>query len=121
MSLSTLELAQLRSDANDYLPDTCDIQTVERTADDYGGWTEEWTDTYETISCRLAAVPLNRPESIDGAQLGSLTRWLLAVPYNQAIDATMRVVHDSVTYEVEAVEDLQSNRASRHAYLKLVS
>jgi len=120
MSLSTLELAQLRLDANDYLPDTCTLQTVARTADDYGGWTEEWASTYTSVACRLAVMPLSRPESINGAELSSLTRWLLAVPYNQAIDATMRVVHDNVTYEVEAVGDLQSHRASRHAYLRVV-
>ena len=121
MSLSTLELAQLRSDANDYLPDICTLQTVARTADDYGGWDEAWSNTYTSVACRLAVMPLNRPEGMDGSALSSLTRWLFAVPYNQAIDATMRVVHDSVTYEVEAVEDQQSNRASRHAYLRLIS
>lgn len=120
MSLSTLELAQLRLDANDYLPDSCTIQTVARAADTYGGWTETWSDTYTSVSCRLAVMPLNRPEAMDGSQISSLTRWLFAVPYNQAIDATMRVVHDSVTYEIEAVEDLQSNRASRHAYLRVM-
>ena len=121
MSLSTLELAQLRSDADDYMPDTCDIQTVTRTVDAYGGWTEAWADTYETVSCRLAALTTTRPEGIDGSELGSFTRWLLAVPYNQTVDATMRVVHSSVTYEIEAVDDLQSHRASRHAYLRLVT
>ena len=120
MSLSTLELSQLRADANDYLPDTCDIQTMTRTADSYGGWTETWADTYEDVACRLAVMPLNRPESIDAGQIASTTRWLLAVPYNQAIDATMRVVHDGVTYEVEGVEDKQSHRPSRHAYLRRV-
>ena len=121
MSLSVLELAQLRADANDYLPDTCTLQTVAQTADVYGGWTEAWSNTYTSVACRLAVMPLNRPEGIDGSELSSLTRWLLAVPYNQAIDATMRCVHDSVTYEIEAVEDQQSQRASRHAYLRLVS
>ena len=121
MSLSTLELAQLCSDADDYMPDTCVIWTVARTPDDYGGWTEEWTDTYKAVSCRLAALTTTRPEGMDGSELGSFTRWLLAVPYNQAIDATMRVVHSGVTYEIEAVDDLQSHRASRHAYLRLVT
>ena len=121
MSLSTLELAQLRSDADDYMPDTCTIQTVTRTVDAYGGWTEAWADTYETVSCRLAALTTTRPEGMDGSELGSFTRWLLAVPYNQTIDATMRVVHSSVTYEIEAVDDLHSHRASRHAYLRLVT
>jgi len=120
MSLSTLELSQLRADANDYFPDTCTIQTPTRTADAYGGWTESWADTHTGVSCRLAVMPLNRPEAIDAGRIASTTRWLLAVPYDQAIDATMRVIHDSVTYEVESVEDKQSHRASRHAYLRRV-
>jgi len=121
MSLSTLELAQLRSDADDYLPDVCIIWTIARVPDDYGGWTEEPEDTYPDVACRLAALASSRPEGMDGAELGSFTRWLLAVPYNQAIDATMRVEHSDVTYEIEAVDDLQSHRASRHAYLRLVT
>jgi len=120
MSLSTLELSQLRADANDYLPDVCTLQTPTRAADAYGGWTESWPPTHTGVACRLAIMPLGRPEDIDAGQIASATRWLLAVPYNQAIDATMRVVHDGVTYEVEGVEDMQSNRPSRHAYLRRV-
>jgi len=115
-----LELSQLRADANDYLPDTCTLQTLTRTADAYGGWSESWANTHTGVACRLAVMPLNRPEAIDAGQIASTTRWLLAVPYNQAIDATMRVVHDGVTYEVEGVEDKQSHRPSRHAYLRRV-
>jgi len=118
MSLSALELSQIRSDADDYLPDTCTLQTVARTADAYGGWSEVWANTHTSVDCRLAIMPMSRPEMIDGAELSSTTRWLLAVPYNQAITAEMRCVHDGVTYEIEAVEDQQSHRPSRHAYLR---
>jgi SPP1 family predicted phage head-tail adaptor len=118
VALSTLELSQLRADANDYLPDTCTLQTLTRTPDGYGGWTETWANTHTGVACRVAGVPLNHPEGIDAAQVSSLTRWLLAVPYNQALNAEMRCVHDGATYEIEAVEGEHSHRITKHAYMR---
>jgi len=100
MALSTLELSQLRAIAADYFPDTCALQTVARTADLMGGWTEEWTSTYTTVACRLAPARATRDETLRGEQISAYSQWVLTVAHNQTIDETMRVVHDSETYEV---------------------
>ncbi|HUW08890.1 MAG TPA: head-tail adaptor protein [Anaerolineae bacterium] len=120
MSLSTLEIAQLRADQTDYHPDTCILQTLTRTLDSVGGWSETWANTYTSVACRMAPLQMNRPETIDGAQMASTTRWILSVAHNQALDAIMRCVHDSTTYEIEHVEDTHSNRTARRAYLRRV-
>ena len=117
MNLSTAELAQLRSDAGDYLPDTCTIQTVAKTSDGMGGWTEVWSDTYTSVDCRLAPEQTAQSEGIAGGQIAAITRWVLTVAYNQAINETMRVVHDSETYEVVRLDDTHSNRTAKRAHL----
>ena len=120
MSLSTLELSQLRADAEVYLPDTCTLQTVTRTVDSVGGWADTWADTYTSVACRLSPMVFNQPEKINAAQMSSTTRWVLSVAHDQALNATMRCVHDSATYEIEHVEDTHSNRTARRAYLRRV-
>ena len=118
MNLSTLELAQLRADQSGYWPDTCTIQTRAQTADSVGGWTDTWSNTYAGVACRLAPKATAQREALDAEQLDNLTAWVLTVAQNQVIDETMRVVHNSETYEVTYVEDTHSNRTARRAYLR---
>lgn len=119
MSLSTLEITQMRADADAYLPDTCVLQSVTRTADSVGGWAESWAAA-DTVQCRVAPMPLNRPETINAAQMASESRWVLTVAYNLSIDVTQRVVHASTTYEIESLEDTHSNRTAKRAYLRRI-
>jgi len=117
-TLSTLEIAQLRSDADAYLPDTCTIQVPTNTADAIGGWSTSWANTYTSVACRLAAVKAQRTEAMIGSELAVVTNWVLTIAHDQAIDETMRVVHDSETYEVAQLEDTHSNRTAKRVYLR---
>lgn len=117
MGLSTLELAQLRADALDYLPDSCVIQSRTVTTTAIGGQSESWSDA-ATVQCRLAPLVLNIGEVINAAAITSPTAWVLTIVYNQAIDATGRVVIGGDTYQVERVEDDHSNRTARRVYLR---
>ena len=116
-NLSTLEIAQLRGDQDDYFPDTATLQTVARTSDDQGGLTEVWSNTYTSVSCRLAPIRASLVETPEGDQISAASRWILSVAYSQVIAEDMRVVHDSETYEIEHLEDTHSNRTARRAYL----
>lgn len=119
-NLSTSELAQLRADAEDYLPDTCTLQTVTRTADSIGGWSESWADTYTGVACRIAPQRMSRAEALLGGQLAAVTGWILTLHHDQAIDETMRVVHGGETYEVVQLEDTHSNRTAKRVQLRRV-
>ena len=117
MSLSTLEIAQLRADADDYMPDTCIIQSPTITIDAIGGQSTSWAAA-ATVSCRLAPQLAGMGEVINAAQITSPTSWVLTVAHDQAIDATQRVVVSSDAYQVERVEDDHSNRTARRVYLR---
>jgi head-tail adaptor len=118
VTLSTLELARLRSEASDYMPDTCTLQTLTRASDGQGGWTETWANTYTSVSCRLAPVRAAQSEQIEGGQLAAMSPWILTVAHDQAIDETMRVVHASETFEIAHLEDTHSNRTAKRVYLR---
>jgi len=118
VTLSTLEIAQLRADQADYVPDTCTLQTVTRTGDSQGGWTETWNNTHTSVACRLSPLQTQLVEAEEGGQVQAASRWVLTIAHNQTIDETMRVVHGSDTYEIEHLEDTHSNRTAKRAYLR---
>lgn len=115
MTLTADELSDIRDCIEGLLPDTCTIQTLTRASDGMGGWTETWADTYTSVPCRIWQKSGNEREV--GDQGAEVTRWVLTVAYDQAIDATMRVVHDGRTYQVNDVNDTGSERAERRAWL----
>ena len=118
MGLSTLELTQLRNDQADYFPDTCTIQTVSLASDGMGGQTETWANTYTGVSCRLMPQQRGQGEELQANQVQATTEWILSVAYNQTIDETMRVVHNSETYEVVAIHDTHSWVSAKRARLR---
>ena len=118
MSLSTLELAQLRADAEDYLPDTCTIQTATNTRTSEGGFTTTWANTYTSVACRLAPMTQSGVETVEGGAVTAISRWVLTLHHDQTVSEAMRVVCNGDTFEVEHLEDVHSNRTARRVYMR---
>ena len=77
------------------LPDSCVIQSVTRTADSAGGWTESWAAVDGgTVSCRID--PMQTRNAVDVSKaLGRETltaMWQLTTPYDAPIAEDCRVV-----------------------------
>ena len=120
MSLSTLELNQLRLDTEDLLPDTCTIQTLTRTKDAIGGWSNTWANTYTSVVCRIwKVVSANQKgrEPIVGDQPSEVTSWVMNVHWDQTLDNTMRVTHGGHTYEVNELNNDGTQLLHRRALL----
>jgi SPP1 family predicted phage head-tail adaptor len=118
--ISDAELTDMRALADDFFPDTCTIQTRTESVDALGGVTESWANTYTSVACRLDPVYAGQGEQISNMVLEGESRWMLNIPYDQAISVEDRVIHDSKTYEVTVVIDTQSYRTIRLAELKRV-
>ena len=123
MGLSTSELASLRTAAESWLTETCAIQEKTLTSDNMGGYTETWATVTGcgSVACRLAPMQSRDGETVDGAQLRSISDWVLTLHWDQALTAANRVVHGGLTYEVTRVEDAHTNRTAKRAYLKRVN
>ena len=53
IALTVKELAQMRADIEDLMPDTCDILSVAYTSDGEGGMAETWGTALRMWNCRI--------------------------------------------------------------------
>ena len=95
------ELAQLRTDLETTLPDTCNILSLTRTSDSQGGWTEAWGTASSSISCRVDFI--GGKEAINSGALKPFTIAIVTLPQSTTITAQNRIEHGSNTYTVQAV------------------
>ena len=113
--VSTVELNQLRLDTEDLLPDTCTIQVLTRTADGMGGWSNTWSNTYTSVPCRIWQ-QTGREANV-GEQPVEVTRWVMNLHWDQAIDNTMRVSHGGHIYEVNDLNNDGTQLLQRRVWL----
>lgn len=119
-ALSAKELSDMRTIADDWLPDLCTIQTPTQSTGDMGGITESFANTYTSVACRVDPMGAG-DESLVNEALEGQSGWWLNVPHDQDVDITYRVVHDSVTYQIKSVVDTQSYRTIRRAAMVRVN
>ena len=105
----------MRQIADDWFPDTCTIQTPTTTQDALGGVVESFADTYTDVACRID--PGTGNESVSSSVVEGRSRWMLNIPFDQAIAVNYRVVHSGKTYEVAYVWDTHSYSTIRRAEL----
>lgn len=107
--LTAAELAQIREDIADLLPDTCHILAITRTSDGAGGWTE----TAGTISggtfvpCRLDFISPGKEAKAGGAVQPYKTG-MLTMAYDKTITTANQVKIGSDIYNVIGVNTSQS-------------
>ena len=99
--LPAAELAQLREDLQNTLPDTCNILSLTRTSDSQGGWTEVWGTATLSVSCRLDFIGGN--EALNSGALYPYLRAIVTLPQATTISAQNRIEHNGNTYTVQAV------------------
>lgn len=115
VTLTTLQLAQLRLHREGALPDTCTLQVLTVGADAIGGQTRSWANTHTNVECRLSPISSGSAEVIGADQLTTQNLYMLTVHHDQTITDKMRCVHDSVTYEIRTLHDTHSERTGRRA------
>lgn len=118
--LSSVELAQIRADVADLLPDTCNILSVSRTSDNQGGYTETWGTSTAGVSCRIDAVKATSGNQLSGDSLRSFKEFILTLPYSTTISEVNRVELNSETFAVTSVDDGKSWAVVKRAYVERI-
>lgn len=114
LGLAARTLALMRAQATQLLPDTCTIQSVSRSSDGAGGWSETWS-TLATVACRLDPLKQQaQPDVVAGREAIIVPRQL-TVPWDAPIDVDRRVVVGSETYEIRELVDDHAWRVCRRA------
>lgn len=100
MSLSTLELAVMRANANDYLPNTAVIHRLTQASDGQGGFTDTWAAA-GTVSCRIS--PSGGGERSVAEKLANVSSWTVTLPHSTVVTTADRLVIGSRTLRIDAM------------------
>lgn len=97
--LSAAELAQLRVDINDLLPDDC---RVERAAySNIGGdTTETWGTAIASVDCRFDPDSRRSQEEIIAGREAGVSRYIVTFPYNTDVRDGDRLYFKSMYYQI---------------------
>lgn len=107
LGLSVRELAQLRADIGELLPDTCDILAITRTSDGAGGWSETTSTVASAVPCRLD-FPNPGKEVVSNASNTPFKTGTLSMAYDQTVTTANQILKGGVTYNVIGVNAGQS-------------
>lgn len=88
--LSSDELAAIRAEQVATMPDTCVVQSVTRTADGMGGFTEDWDDS-ASYACRLSSRGLPR-EYLEMSAITGAHYWMVTLPHDAVVMREDRLV-----------------------------
>lgn len=115
-ALTSQELTDMRTVADDFFPDTCTIQTPTQSVDATGSVVETFANTYTSVACRLDPTG-SGDESVRNLGLEGASTWWINISYDQAIDETYQVIHGGTTYQVKSIWAGQSYSTIRRALL----
>ena len=118
IGLTARELAQMREDIEDLMPDVCSILSVAYTSDGEGGMAETWGTALADVSCRIDY--RSGSEKMAGGAIQSYSKAVISLPYTTAITASHRVQVDSYVWAVKSVNEGQSWDVVRRAELERV-
>lgn len=118
--LSSSELAAIRADIANMLPDTCNILTAVETSDGQGGFTTTWGTAAggTAVACRFD--PARGGEQNSGAALQPYQGYIVTLPYTVTITTTQRIQHNGLTYAVISADKDKSWIASKRVYVEAV-
>jgi len=121
--ITSSELAWMRDQMADMLPDTVVLKEVTRTADGEGGWSESWTPVVGgTVSGRLdeATRSIRDWQALVGEQVQLKSPYLLTLAYDAPIAPGQRVEIGGTTYAVIALWDEASWRVFKRAVVDVL-
>ena len=118
IALTAKELAQMRADIEDLMPDTCDILRVAYTSDGEGGMTEAWGTALADVACRVDY--RSGSEKVTGGAIQPYNKAVISLPYTTALTTKHRVKLDDFVWSVLSVNEGQSWDVVRRAELERV-
>ena len=118
IALTVKELAQMREDIEDLMPDVCSILSVAYTSDGEGGMAETWGTATANVACRIDY--RSGSEKMTGGAIQSYSKAVLSLPYTTTISTKNRIQIDSYVWAVLSINDKQSWDVIRRAELERV-
>ena len=118
MSLTSADLAGMRSTIANLMPDTGHILSVTETPDGQGGVKQTWGTATASVSCRVDSVKAQ--ESTTGGAVRPYHSYVITLPYNTTVTQENCVKVGSDIFNVTSVDDPKSWDITRRIYAELV-
>lgn len=96
--LSAVELAQLQTDAEVFLSDSCVIWRDTLSAGPFSAGGSAIASAAGTVACRLRPSAINRETAL-GGQIQASNTWILTVPVDADVRASDRIVYSGRVLE----------------------
>lgn len=117
--LNAFDLALMRNDVAQLLPDTCVLNQEVRTPDGRGGWSSALQPvTGGTVACRID--PADSEIIIIAAREGLKIEYQFTCPYNAPLAANQRITCNGKTYDLVKLAADHSWNVSKRGYLARV-
>lgn len=109
IGFTTNELAEIRTIANQALPDIAIVHRQSLTDDLSGGKLAIWTPA-ESVACRLSAVNVSTRarDAVIGGRIDPAEGWIVSLPVETSINESDRLEINSTLYEVISAKDRRS-------------
>ena len=118
-ALSSTELAAIRTDIAQLLPDTGHVLSVTNTSDGMGGFTETWGTATASVAYRLD--PLRGREQLAGGAVDAFHTFQLTLAHSVTITTANRFkAADGTQFAVVSVDPEKSWKASTRAVVERV-
>ncbi len=93
MSITAIELASMRDEAETLMPDSCAVLRPTEVPDGQGGWTQTWA-TAGTYACNLATGPYMRfsAERVAAGQVTPVGIVGISLPHDADVNPDDRIV-----------------------------
>lgn len=125
LGLTAAELASIRSDVNQLMPDTCTIEQVTETQDAIGSPARSFSNRATGVACRLDA--FSSITSVGKDFISSMKNYLiqegqyiLTLPYDTTVIESDRIVINGSTYEIAHIDEDKSWIVSKRLVLEKV-
>lgn len=105
MLLSNSDIAWMRDTQEMALPGTVVIERVTLTVDGMGGFYEAWAAVGTAIGRIYPRTQTKAGETVEGAQLLSMTTWYGTLPVGTDVTAKDRLLYSGRTWEVIRVNN----------------
>lgn len=117
--LTAAELAQLRSDLNDLLPDTCTILRPSFT-NNYGDSDVTWGTATASAPCRFDPDTSRKDIETIGGRDNGIARYIVTLQYNATVFDGDRLGFGGKTYQITELHGEHSARAVKRLKASLV-
>lgn len=100
--ITASDLAWMRLDAANTLPDTCNLLAETQTSDGAGGWTTTLCTVTNgsALPCRFDPPGVGRGQNVVGGAEGMTYDYRVTLPYDAPVAINQQIQHNSKNYQV---------------------